>query len=459
MLSVVRATVLLVLVGCATVSTAPEPLVAQVPAAGEKVVQSATGTLSAIFPDKGWQIVERLPFAMKLEPGDRPISLAASADFLGPEDDATPLVDLLKAELARELTSKIQWRVTEQGESLLGGRPAMRLQAQAMVGQTPVLLVIEGRRIGQRLCALQLTGMPALLGMGLPIFERAADTFRCAPPADDVPRAKATVAQLTAEAERSTEALDPSRAVALLSRAAQQGSADAALIEKLVQAALVSGDAARAENVLKGELTRHPERFDHWRLLAQIQYQLGDSDAGLMTLKTGAARPGAPAALYAALGEGYLRAEAYGEAEAAFQEAIAKDPKDSAPYAALGEVYFHEKKLDVAERQIQKAISLDPGRAEYHVALSEVYGEGKQDEKAVQECIAALERGVNKTLEATLKYNLACFNARLGRERECLFWLRQAFEAGFNDVEFMRKDPDLATVRDLPAFQDLFQQR
>jgi hypothetical protein len=24
-------------------------------------------------------------------------------------------------------------------------------------------------------------------------------------------------------------------------------------------------------------------------------------------------------------------------------------------------------------------------------------------------------------------------------------------------VEFMRKDPDLASVRDLPAFQDLFQ--
>jgi len=35
--------------------------------------------------------------------------------------------------------------------------------------------------------------------------------------------------------------------------------------------------------------------------------------------------------------------------------------------------------------------------------------------------------------------------------------LRQALEAGFNDVEFMRKDPDLASVRDLPAFRELFQ--
>jgi hypothetical protein len=39
-----------------------------------------------------------------------------------------------------------------------------------------------------------------------------------------------------------------------------------------------------------------------------------------------------------------------------------------------------------------------------------------------------------------------------------LFWLRQALEAGFNDVEFMRKDPDLASVRHLPAFRELFQQ-
>jgi Tfp pilus assembly protein PilF len=161
--------------------------------------------------------------------------------------------------------------------------------------------------------------------------------------------------------------------------------------------------------------------------------------------------------LFEALGEGYLRAEAYGDAEAAFQTAIAKAPKDAGARAALGDAYFHEKKLDAAEKEIKAAIALDPGRAEFHVALSEVYGEGNRDEKAAEECVAALERGVNRTLEATLKYNLACFNARLHRERECLYWLRQALEAGFNDIDFMRKDPDLASVRDLPAFRELFQ--
>jgi tetratricopeptide (TPR) repeat protein len=125
----------------------------------------------------------------------------------------------------------------------------------------------------------------------------------------------------------------------------------------------------------------------------------------------------------------------------------------------LGEVYMHEKKLDLAEDVEKRAIALDPGRGEFHAALSEVYSQENRDDLASEECVAALQRNVPKDLEKTLKYNLACFDARLGRERECLFWLRQALEAGFNDIEFMRKDPDLATVRDLPAFKELFEQQ
>ncbi len=461
-------TLLTVLLGCAT---APLVLATALPdqdaGVGEKVVQSASGALSAVVPDKNWKIVERLPYTLKIEPSGTPMALAASADFIAEDDDGLSLEDLVKQTVGRELTARIPWRVTEQGPALLGGRRAVRLQAQAMIDQTAILLLTVGRREGRRLCLLQLTSMPALLGLGMPIFERASDTFRCTPPPDDDPGRKTSAAALVRLAEQSIEGLDPSRAVALLGRAAARDPGNETIIEKLVQAALVLGDAPRAQRALKSELVRAPERFEHWKLLAQIQYQQGDAEGGLATLKTAAARPGAPASLYVALGEGFLHAEAYGDAEAAFQQAIAKDPKDATARAALGDAYFHEKRYPDAEKALDQAIALDPARAEYHVALSEVYGElsslqgtgtasAQLDQRAADECIAALERGVPKPLEATLKYNLACFNARLGRQRECLFWLRQAFEAGFNDVEFMRKDPDLASVRDLPAFQELF---
>jgi tetratricopeptide (TPR) repeat protein len=443
--------------GCATAAPVAEPPAVQNVGAGEKVIQTAAGSVSAVFPEKNWQVVERLPHSLKLEPNGTPLSLAASARYLGPEEEKQSVLELLKGELDRDLTPKIQWSLTEQGEALLGGRPAVRVQAQAVIGQATVLLMMIGRRVGQRICMLQLTGLPTMLGTGVPVFDRAADTFRCTPPKNDAPPPKASAASLAAEAEKSIEALDPTRGVALFERAVLADPSKPDLMEKLVQASLLVGDSTRALRVLKSELARDPQRFEHWKILAQLQYQLGDSDAGLATLKAAVARPGAPASLYAALGEGYLRSEAYADAEAVFRTAIGKDPKDGSLHAALGEAYLREEKYGPAEKEIGEAIRIDPMRAEYHAALSEVFGATKQDEKAARESMEALERGVPKTLDATLKYNLACYNARMGRERECLYWLRQAFEAGFNDVDFMRKDPDLASVRDLPAFKELFQ--
>lgn len=447
---------------CATVSHGasvhPVALAAQTPGEGERVVSSAVDSFSAVFPSRGWQIVERLPYAVKLAPGDRPLSLAAIADYVAPGDESLPVAELLQGALARELADKLQWRIAEQGEALLGGLPATRLQATALIGQTPVMLVSLGRRSGARLCYVQLTGTPQLIALGMPAFERAADTFRCTPPAGDAPPRQWKAPALAAEAQRSIEALDPTRGVALLSRAVAQAPADAALIEKLVQADLLTGDATRAVRTLKAELVQNPDRYEHWQVLASLQMQAGDPAGGLATLQGAAARPGAPATLLSALGDAYLRAGQLPNAEQSFKGALAHTPKNAEVQAALGEVYLREKKLDQAEAAEKAAIALDPARGEFHAALSEVYGERNLDEAAAAECIEALERTVPKSLEATLKYNLACFNARLGHQRDCLFWLRQALEAGFSDIEFMRRDPDLESVRDLPAFRELFEQ-
>lgn len=444
---------------CASVSPVPQlpPPVAQTPGSSERVIQSAAGSLSAVFPDHGWQVVERLPYALKLEPADRPLSLGALADYIVPEDDALPVGELLRTLLVRELTGKVQWRVAEQGEALLGGLPAVRVEAQALVGQMPVLLVTLGRRVGQRLCTLQLTGTPALLSAGMTVFDRANDTFRCTPPADDVPPKRTRTADLVEAAERSLAGLDPSRGVALFMRASAQRPDDASLVDKLVAAERLTGDLPRALRTLKADLARHPDRFEHWGQLAQLQFQTGDGPGGLSTLKSASQRPGAPASLLAALGEAYARSEQLPESEAAFRSAIAKAPKEADLHAALADTYRQEKKLDAALAEALQAVALDPGRGELEATLSEIYADRQENQLAAQASVAALERGVPKSLEATLKYNLACFDARLGRERECLYWLRLAFEAGFNDVEYMRKDPDLASVRGLPAFRELFE--
>ena len=52
-------------------------------------------------------------------------------------------------------------------------------------------------------------------------------------------------------------------------------------------------------------------------------------------------------------------------------------------------------------------------------------------------------------------YNLACSQALLGQSEKSLLSLVAAVHAGYDDADWMRKDPDLAPVRNLPAFATL----
>ena len=55
-------------------------------------------------------------------------------------------------------------------------------------------------------------------------------------------------------------------------------------------------------------------------------------------------------------------------------------------------------------------------------------------------------------------YNLACSLCCLGRASEGLQALEQAIEAGFQNYEFLAKDPDLAALHSRPEF-DLYRRR
>lgn len=52
-------------------------------------------------------------------------------------------------------------------------------------------------------------------------------------------------------------------------------------------------------------------------------------------------------------------------------------------------------------------------------------------------------------------YNAACCLSRLHRQLDGLEALAGALEAGFEDVQQIRRDPDLATLREHPAFEGL----
>jgi Tfp pilus assembly protein PilF len=155
------------------------------------------------------------------------------------------------------------------------------------------------------------------------------------------------------------------------------------------------------------------------------------------------------------LGWQFLKDKRFEDARRVFEEDLKKEPGNAGASIGLAEVYGHSGDLEHAAVVLRQAATLNPSNADVHVALSEIYGEMKRFQPAVDESMEALQREVSPETGAVLKYNLACYEARLGNQRTALWWLRQALDAGFNDYEHLQNDPDLESLRATAAYREL----
>ena len=53
-------------------------------------------------------------------------------------------------------------------------------------------------------------------------------------------------------------------------------------------------------------------------------------------------------------------------------------------------------------------------------------------------------------------YNAACAFCQLGRKAEAMEALKKAWDAGFSDADWARRDPDLALLHGDPEFEKLY---
>ena len=58
--------------------------------------------------------------------------------------------------------------------------------------------------------------------------------------------------------------------------------------------------------------------------------------------------------------------------------------------------------------------------------------------------------------DATVLYNVACLYCILKKSDEALDVLRRAWEAGFKDPVWVRRDPDLTSLHGDPEFERLY---
>jgi len=150
----------------------------------------------------------------------------------------------------------------------------------------------------------------------------------------------------------------------------------------------------------------------------------------------------------------------YREVAALTEEAIEAAGSDYNVYVpimnALGALEEADAKRNVRLRLLQ---ALDnhlrevPEDARARILLSLMYAQEGRAEDAIRETTLAM---VLRPNEATVLYNAACAFSSLGRRAEALDALRKAWEAGFKDADWTRRDPDLASLHGDPEFERLY---
>jgi len=113
---------------------------------------------------------------------------------------------------------------------------------------------------------------------------------------------------------------------------------------------------------------------------------------------------------------------------------------------------LRQQRIAALERHIHQV----PEDARARILLAADYAKTNRLDEAVRETNLAITLRPN---EATVLYNAACAFCEMNRKPEALAVLRKAWEAGFKDPDWARRDPDLALLHGDPEFERLYPEK
>ena len=123
---------------------------------------------------------------------------------------------------------------------------------------------------------------------------------------------------------------------------------------------------------------------------------------------------------------------------------------------ALGALGKHEIRNNIQLRAVaafENHLKQVPEDARARILVAGYYAEVGRVEDAMRETTMAMTLRAN---EASILYNAACVFCLLKKKLEAIDALRKAFDAGFKDPNWARRDPDMALLLGDPEFERMY---
>ena len=164
---------------------------------------------------------------------------------------------------------------------------------------------------------------------------------------------------------------------------------------------------------------------------------------------------------YNILGRSLFESDRWAEALESVTQAIAVNGDDYNVYVPFTNIYeglgrtedaakLREREMAVLEQQLKDV----PEDVRARILLAADYAATGRQEDAVRELVKAVDL---RPHDSNILYNAACTYGVLKRKPEAIEMLRCAKAAGYANLDWIRRDPDLACLHGEPDFEKLFE--
>ncbi|HET6373343.1 MAG TPA: protein kinase [Candidatus Polarisedimenticolia bacterium] len=216
----------------------------------------------------------------------------------------------------------------------------------------------------------------------------------------------------------------------------------------------------RAQVASQKAMSLSPELPEAQVAQAWVKYARGQHDEAISHARAAIERKRDCEGAYYLLGRAYFAAGRYQEVVAILDAALDASGEDYNVYVplmnALGALGKDDAVKNVRLRRITvleshlKKIPED-ARARIHLAVE--YANTNRHEESKREADLAVALRPN---DATVLYNAACVFCLMNKKPEALEAISKAWEAGFKDADWARRDPDLSLLHGDAEFERLY---